>query len=209
MTHAGHARAERDRLRSTPLRGEILHEVDPTEGLKGPFVILTAARLHPVGMTCKRRSGVKLAPLPQERRASRGKGGPMDDAIVALRRPGWLTFAAVVMFSVAGLRIISGIAYLADSNKVANLSAGLFGDHLFWWGLWDLLIAALAFYAAYSLLNGNTFGRVVGYIWATVTLIQSFLILSWAPWFGSASIALAILVIYALSATSDYSTQAT
>jgi hypothetical protein len=128
----------------------------------------------------------------------------MSDVMTGLRRPGWLTFAAVVMFSVAGLRIISGIAYLADSNKVNDVSSGLFGDNLFWWGLWDLGIAALALFAGYSLLSGNTFGRVVGYAWAIVVIIQSFLILSYAPWYGFAAMLLAILVIFALSSTSDY-----
>ena len=128
----------------------------------------------------------------------------MSDVMTGLRRPGWLTFAAVVMFSVAGLRIISGIAYLADSNKVNDLTSGLFGDNIFWWGLWDLGIAALALYAGYSLLSGDTFGRVVGYAWAIVVIIQSFLILSYAPWYGFAAMLLAILVIFALSSTSDY-----
>ena len=128
----------------------------------------------------------------------------MSDVMTGLRRPGWLTFAAVVMFAVGGLRIISGIAYLADSNKVNDLSSGLFGGNLFWWGLWDLGIAALALYAGYSLLSGNTFGRVVGYAWAIVVIIQSFLILSYAPWYGFAAMLLAILVIFALSSTSDY-----
>jgi len=110
--------------------------------------------------------------------------------MTGLRRPGWLTFAAVVLFSVAGLRLISGIAYLADSNKVNDLSGGLFGDNIFWWGLWDLGIAALALFAGYSLLSGNTFGRVVGYVWAIVVIIQSFLILSYAPWYGFAAMLL-------------------
>jgi hypothetical protein len=128
----------------------------------------------------------------------------MSDVMTGLRRPGWLTFAAVVMFAVGGLRIISGIAYLSDSNKVNDLTGGLFGDDIFWWGLWDLGIAALALYAGYSLLSGNTFGRVVGYVWAIVVLIQSFLILSYAPWYGFAAMLLAVLVMCALSSTSDY-----
>jgi hypothetical protein len=132
----------------------------------------------------------------------------MSDVMTGLRRPGWLTFAAVVMFSVAGLRIISGIAYLADSNKVNDVSSGLFGDDLFWWGLWDLGIAALALFAGYSLLSGNTFGRIVGYVWAIAVIIQSFLILSYAPWYGFAAMLLAILVIFALSSTSDYREEA-
>ena len=125
-------------------------------------------------------------------------------ALASLRRPGWLTFVAVVLFSFGCLRVISAIYYFADSARVANVSAGALGDHLFLWGLWDALIAVLAIWAAYSLLSGDTFGRVVGYIWAINVIIQSFLIIEYAPWFGFGALLLATLVIYALSSTSDY-----
>ena len=51
----------------------------------------------------------------------------------SLSRPGWLTFAAVVMFSVAVLRVISAVYYFADSHRVNDLSLGAFGHHLFLW----------------------------------------------------------------------------
>jgi hypothetical protein len=125
-------------------------------------------------------------------------------AYSGLNRPGWLTFAAVVMFSVGILRIISALYYFADSARVANLTAGAAGDHLFLWGLWDLVIAVLALWGGYSLLAGNTFGRVIGYVWAIVVIVQSFLIIEQAPWFGFGAIILAVFVIYALSTTSDW-----
>ena len=125
-------------------------------------------------------------------------------ALDGLRRPGWLTFAGVVLVSVGFLRIISAIYYFADSTRVNNLSAGAFGDHLFLWGLWDLLIGLLALWGAFSLFGGNTFGRVIGYIWAILVIVQSFLIISYAPWFGSAALLLAVLVIYALSTPSEW-----
>lgn len=125
-------------------------------------------------------------------------------AYSGLNRPGWLTFAAVVMFAVGFLRIISAIYYFADSARVANVGAGAFGGHLFLWGLWDLLIAVLAFWAGYSLLGGNTFGRVIGYIWAILVIVESFLLLAYAPWFGFASLILATLVIWGLSTTSGW-----
>ena len=127
-----------------------------------------------------------------------------EQALDDLQRPGWLTFAGVVLVSVGCLRVISAIYYFADSARVNNLSAGAFGGHLFLWGLWDLLIAALALMAGFSLFSGNTFGRIIGYAWAIVVIVQSFLILSYAPWFGSASLVLAVLVIYGLSTTSAW-----
>jgi len=125
-------------------------------------------------------------------------------ALDALRRPGWLTFVAVVLISVGILRVISAMYYFADSSRVNNLTAGAFGDHLFVWGIWDLLIAVLALWGGWSVLGGNTFGRVIGYLWAGVVLIQSLMILGYAPWFGAASLVLALLVIYGLSASSGW-----
>jgi hypothetical protein len=125
-------------------------------------------------------------------------------AYSGLNRPGWLTFAAVVLFSVGFLRIISAIYFFADRARVASVSAGALGDNLFIWGLWDLLIAVLALSAGYSLLSGNTFGRVIGYVWAVVVIVQSFLVIQYAPWFGFGMLLIAILVIYALSVSSDW-----
>jgi hypothetical protein len=121
-----------------------------------------------------------------------------------LERPGWLTFAAVVLISVGILRVITAISYFADSNKVANLSNGLFGDQIWAWGFWDLIIAVLALWGGWSLLGGNSFGRAIGYVWAGLVLIQSFLILAWAPWFGFLAMAIATLVMFALASTSEW-----
>ena len=121
------------------------------------------------------------------------------------KRPGWLTFSAVVLFAVAVLRFISAISYFSSSRKVNDLSTGLFGDQLWGWGLWDLCIAALAFFGALSLLRGETFGRLVAYVWAIVIMIESFLIISVAPWYAASTIALTVLVIYGLSTTADWS----
>jgi hypothetical protein len=126
------------------------------------------------------------------------------DAMAGLRRPGWLTFAAVLLISVGCLRVLSAIYYFADSARVNNLTAGAFGDNLFLWGLWDLAIAALALSGGYSLLSGNTFGRVIGYAWGVLVIVQSFMILEDAPWFGFASLLVATLVLMAISTTSDW-----
>jgi hypothetical protein len=116
-------------------------------------------------------------------------------------RRGWVVFAAIVMFSVGFLRIISGISYLADSNKVNDLTLGLFGDSLWAWGIWDLGIAIVALWAGYSLLGGGSFGRVVSYVWAVLVIVNSFLIMGIAPWFAAAMIVLATLVVYGLASS--------
>ena len=126
------------------------------------------------------------------------------DAMAGLRRPGWLTFAAVLLISVGCMRVLSAIYYFADSARVVNVTGGAFGGNLFLWGLWDLAIAALALSGGYSLLSGNTFGRVIGYAWGVLVIVQSFMILEDAPWFGFASLLVATLVLMAISTTSDW-----
>jgi hypothetical protein len=116
-------------------------------------------------------------------------------------RTGWIMLAAIVMFSVGVFRIISGISYLANSHKINDYTAGFFGDNMWAWGLWDLLIAVIAIWAAFSLLGGGEFGRVIAYIWAILVIINSFLTIGIAPWFGAAMLTLALLVVYGLAST--------
>jgi len=131
-------------------------------------------------------------------------GDSSSSMVDSLNRPGWLTFAAIVLFSVGFMRVISAIYYFADSNRVNNLTFGAFGSHLFLWGIWDLVIALLAVWAGWSLLQGETFGRVIGYGWAIIVIVQSFTIISYAPWFAFASLVLALFVIYGLSVAGDW-----
>jgi hypothetical protein len=128
----------------------------------------------------------------------------MQDMLVE-RRPAWLTFAAIVMFAVGIFRVISAIYYFADSARInGSIAFGAFSDNLFLWGLWDLLIAVIAIWAGYSLLAGATFGRVIGYLWAILVIVQSFMIIGVAPWYGAAMLVLAALVIYGLATTQEY-----
>jgi len=122
----------------------------------------------------------------------------------SMKRPGWLTFAAVVMFAFGTMRVISGISYLADSNKIADLTQGLFGGNVFWWGIWDLVIAAVALTGGYSLLQNNEYGRVVGYLFSVLAIVEGFLLLFYAPWYGAFAILIGILVIYALAVAADW-----
>jgi hypothetical protein len=116
-------------------------------------------------------------------------------------RTGWIMLAAIVLFSVGVFRIISGISYLANSHKINDYTAGFFGDNMWAWGLWDLLIAVIAIWAAFSLLKGGEFGRVIAYLWAILVIVNSFLTIGIAPWFGAAMLTLALLVVYGLAST--------
>ena len=114
---------------------------------------------------------------------------------------GWLEFAAIVMFAVGFFRIISAITYFANSYKLNNLTNGLFSSHNWAWGLWDLLIALLAIVAGSSILAGGGFGRVFGYIFGVLVIVQGFAVIGLAPWYAAFSIILGTLVVYGLASS--------
>ena len=58
------------------------------------------------------------------------RGAASSQTMSALQRPGWLTFAAVVMFAIGVERGISAIYYFVDSARVADVRQGAFGGHL-------------------------------------------------------------------------------
>ena len=116
-----------------------------------------------------------------------------------------MTFAAVLLFAVGFVRIISAINYFGDGAAINDLSDSVFGQQLWVWGIWDLCLAALAFVAGLSLLGGNGFGRVIAYIWAVWVIVQSFLVIGLAPWYAAAMLVMATLVIYGLAIPSDWS----
>ena len=119
-------------------------------------------------------------------------------------RPGWLTFAAVVMFAVGVMQFIASIYYFEHSSRINDLTQGAFGDHFWIWGIWSLVLAALGISGGYSLLGGYSYGRVIAYFWAGFAIVENLLILHQEPWSGFLAIALAVLVIYALTVTSDW-----
>ena len=128
----------------------------------------------------------------------------MSTSAVSERRSGWVTFAAVVLFAVGFLRIISGISYFKHSVAINNLTQGAFHSDLWAWGVWDICIAALAVLAGLSLLGGvgfltPGFGRVVAYVWAVLVIVQGFMLIGQAPWYSTVMIVLATLLIYGLA----------
>jgi hypothetical protein len=120
------------------------------------------------------------------------------------RRPGWLTFSAVVMFAVCFIRIITAILYFRGGTQINDLTNSVFGNGLWAWGVWDLFLAGMAVIAGVSLLGGGGFGRLLGYIWAIWVIVQSFLIVNLVPWYAVTMIALGALVIYGLASTADW-----
>ena len=61
-------------------------------------------------------------------------------------------------------RILEAISFFANSRKINDLSGGLFSNHMAYWGIWDLLIAAAAILAGMSILSGGVYGGSVTWV---------------------------------------------
>lgn len=115
-------------------------------------------------------------------------------------RPAGLTFAAIVLIAIGCARIISAIYYFADSNRLSEAADGPFAHHLVYWGIWDLIIAALALGGGFSLWKGRELGFVLGYTFGGFMIVQSLLLIAASPWYAFAALILAGVIIYVLAA---------
>jgi hypothetical protein len=79
----------------------------------------------------------------------------MRSAGAMATRPGWYTFAAVIMFFVAGFEVLSAILAFGGSGWWVTEMGNLVYANFFFWGVLDLIVALIALYAGISLLRGG------------------------------------------------------
>lgn len=119
-------------------------------------------------------------------------------------RPGIVTFAAIMMFALAGFELIFALMEFWNAEWITRSVYGSFGGHLWIWGSFDVLVAALALFTGIDILRGGAFGQVMGLVLAGLSAIRWFFYLIAAPWLGVVIIAVDILIIYALVAHWEY-----
>src|SRR3712207_8020014 len=94
---------------------------------------------------------------------SGGIGGGMESSVgsraATHRRPGMLTFAAILMFVVAGFEVLSALLAFAGTGWwVVDADTLVYANFVFW-GILDAIIALIALIAGIDILRGGTFGR--------------------------------------------------
>jgi hypothetical protein len=137
-----------------------------------------------------------------------GIGSPMESQAGASgveHRPGMLTFAAVMMFVVAGFEALAALLAFAGTGWWVTEAGNLVYANLVLWGILDSIIALIALYAGIDLLRGGAFGRGMAYVFAVVGAIRWLFVIPAAPVLAVVVIALCVMVIYALATHSDYS----
>ena len=120
-------------------------------------------------------------------------------------RPRLLILAAVLLFIMAGFTLVLAVStftnasWLSDTKFLSDL-----GGQLWISGVIDLILAAALVYAGVSLLRGDKFGLYFGFIFAGLNAIKWFFMLFWFPVMSIVSIAIDVLIIYALGSSYYY-----
>ena len=134
-----------------------------------------------------------------------GMSDPMERSGGAVtRRPGMLTFAAVIMLMVAGFEALAALLAFAGTGWWVTDMGNLVYTNFALWGVLDLVIALIALYAGISLLRGGSFGRGMAYVFAVVGAVRWLFVIPAAPILAVVVIALCVMVVYALAKDSDY-----
>jgi hypothetical protein len=113
---------------------------------------------------------------------------------------GWVVFASMLMVMVGAFQAIVGLTAIFNSgyyvvperNLVVNVDyAG--------WGWVHLGLGVVAVAAAFGLLVGQMWARIVGIAMAVVSAVINLAFIGAYPWWSLAVIALDVMIIYAIA----------
>ena len=113
---------------------------------------------------------------------------------------GWTTFAAVMMIVIGTFHAIAGLVALVDDEFYVVLPEYIFQFDTTTWGWIHLLVGIAVLVSGFYLFTGAVLARTVGVIMAVVSAIAGFAWLPWYPVWGIVIIAIAVSVIWALTA---------
>ena len=125
------------------------------------------------------------------------------DLEASSRTSGWVVFSGVVISVAAAGNLIYGITLLANDDWVVIAPDALVYFNLTTVGVTYLAFAALQFFVAMGVFNGDLWARVLGIIGASLNLLAQMAFLSVYPAWSWLLIIVNGLVIYGLAVHGD------
>ena len=115
-----------------------------------------------------------------------------------MRGAGRATFAAVLLLIAGTLNIIYGIGALDSANIFANGKRYIFTNlNTMGWVL--IVLGVIQLTGGFSLMAGNTYGRVIGIVGAGLGAIGALLSIGGAnPWWSLGVFALCVYIIHGI-----------
>jgi hypothetical protein len=120
------------------------------------------------------------------------------------RRPGLVTFAAVMMGVLSTFAVIAAITEWSNSVWLYQRNFSVAGSHLVFWGFVDFGLALLLAYGAYLLAIGHRSGQVLGFLFAGISLVRWMFYIPADPWLAITVLTIDALIIYGLAVNDDW-----
>ena len=123
-------------------------------------------------------------------------------------RSGWVTFSAVVLIVLGVLRIFDAIwAFEYNGTVVDNLHGAIFGHSLTTYGVVWLIVDVILIFAGFLVMNpGGLSAQISRWVGIAASAIAAITAITWMPYYPVWSliyVAIAVMVIYGLSAHFD------
>jgi hypothetical protein len=116
----------------------------------------------------------------------------------SLKGTGWIYFASVMMFLAGLLHGVQGLVALFKHDFYVVTPNALIGFNYTAWGWVHIALAVILVTAASSALVGGYWGRTVGVIAATLSIVANMAFLSSYPIWSIMIIVIDFFVIYAM-----------
>ena len=115
-----------------------------------------------------------------------------------MRGAGRVMFAAIMLLIVGMINVIYGIGALDDANVFVN-DTRLILDNLNTLGWVLIILGVIQLTGGFSLLSGNTYGRVIGIVAGSLGAIHALLAIGGQyPWWSLGVFALCVYVVYGI-----------
>jgi hypothetical protein len=113
---------------------------------------------------------------------------------------GWITFAAAMMLMIGSFHAIAGLVGIVDDEFYVATRNYVFEFDATQWGWIHLILGVIVAVSGGYLFTGSVLARTVGVIMAMVSAVAGFAWIPWYPIWGITVVALAVAVIWALTA---------
>jgi hypothetical protein len=117
----------------------------------------------------------------------------------------WIAFAAIVLFIAGAFSVLYGLAAILNDQQVANIGSG--HGVVVWdttaWGWISLIVGAIQILTAMGLYSGSSVSRILAIVFATISALTQFGIVTAFPLWSLLVVALDLIVIYQLAVNWD------
>jgi len=111
---------------------------------------------------------------------------------------GWILFAGIMMAVGGTMSVINGLIALFKDEVYVVTDENIAVLDFTTWGLIHLIVGTIVVLAAFALLRGATWARLIAALIAGLSIITQFGLIQYYPFWSLAIIAIDVAVIYAV-----------